>query len=275
MVALTADLHAKNSNPESEADDASCKRPRLAPDDDAEMTDAPDTATKIGQVDLEPASVSPHANTPVNAEPDATIVPAPAAVNGANVDIDEIARCLEEEEATAAAARAAAGEATAEAGVAQPVPSLEDSVMDGDSFALLDFSIPVGAGAQATIAPSNKKLDLALVAKHLEASLPAVERVAGRNVAVLLGNTGVGKSTLLQALAGRAVTRRRFVPGAGLVDGDAMDCSTAEDGDARWVWDAAEPLKGFGIGHEQVSETKCIRHWASTDDSIMYLDAPG
>lgn len=275
MAAVTptpADLHTKNSSPESESDDASCKRPRLAPDDDAEMTDAPNTTAKIGPVDLEPASVSSHASTPVNAEPDATIVPAPAAVNGVNVDLDEIARCLEEDEATAAAARVAAGEATTEA---EPVPSLEDSVTDGDSFALLDFSIPVGAGAQATIAPSNKKLDLALVAQHLEASLPAVERVAGRNVAVLLGNTGVGKSTLLQALAGRAVTRRRYVTGAGLVDGDAMDCSTAEDGDARWVWDAAEPLEGFGIGHEQVSETKCIRHWASSNDSIMYLDAPG
>ena len=222
------------------------------------MTEVCDTATPIvSKMNLEPAAPS-----------------APGA-NVANVDLDEIARGLEEEEATAAAARVAAGDVTPEAEAAQAAPSLEESVMDGDSFALLDFSLPVPAGAQATNAPSNKKLDLALVAKHLEASLPAVESVAGRKVAVLLGNTGVGKSTLLQTLAGRAVTRRRYVPGAGLVDGDAMDCSTAEHGDARWVWDAAEPLEGFGIGHEQVSETKCIRHWASTDDSIMYLDAPG
>ena len=40
-------------------------------------------------------------------------------------------------------------------------------------------------------------------------------------------------------------------------------------------WRGAGRRKASGVGHEQASETKCIRHYARDEDSVVYLDAPG
>ena len=49
----------------------------------------------------------------------------------------------------------------------------------------------------------------------------------------------------------------------------------AESLPERLVWDVQDPLDGFSVGHQKSSETKCLRHFAQTDDSVVYLDAPG
>jgi hypothetical protein len=212
-------------------------------------------------------------------------VPMPDAVqDSSRVDLDLLVRTLEEDERAQAAARRAQAVDAAEAAAAEEAAAAASepaaSAFDSDSFAVLDWG-QAEAGLDSAQAPAadvpNKRLDLGLVAQHLEASLPSVERVAGRKVVLLLGNTGVGKSLLLQALAGSKVVRRRHAPGSGpcpmdLSEGAAPPRADAEE---RWVWDVADGLEGFDVGHEQASETKCIRHYAQSDDSIVYLDAPG
>ena len=193
------------------------------------------------------------------------------------VDLDDLALCLKDEEMAKVAARHSEAANAAQAAAAAE-PLAVEPICDGESFGMLDFTITGSGPSMApTVDPPNKKLDLGLIASHLEASLPSVKRVAGRKVVLLLGNTGVGKSLLLQALAGRAVVRRRYSPSTGLApeaNADAMDTEPAAP-EEKWVWDVEEPLEGFGVGHEQASETKCIRDYSEGDSSVVYLDAPG
>ena len=232
----------------------SCKRPRVMHDE-----------------------LMPDAEPPVNlAVPTAAMVPDTV---HSRVDLDVLALCLKEEEWAEAAARHNEATNAAQAAAAAE-PAAVEPICDGDSFGMLDFTMLESGASTASappVDPPNKKLDLGLIASHLEASLPSVKRVAGRKVALLLGNTGVGKSLLLQALAGRAVVRRRYLPSTGLApeaNADAMDTEPAAL-EEKLVWDVEEPLEGFGVGHEQASETKCIRHYSEGDDSVVYLDAPG
>ena len=235
-------------------EDPSCKRPRVMHDE-----------------------LMPDAEPPVKLAVQ-TAAMMPDTVRS-RVDLDELALCLKEEEMAEVAARhSEAANAAQAAAAAEPVAV--EPICDGESFGMLDFTM-IGSGPSMAstppVDPPNKKLDLGLIARHLEASLPSVKRVAGRKVVLLLGNTGVGKSLLLQALAGRAVVRRRYSPSTGLApeaNADAMDTEPAAL-EEKWVWDVEEPLEGFGVGHEQASETKCIRDYSEGDDSIVYLDAPG
>ena len=218
----------------------------------------------------------PDAEPPVNlAVPKAAMVPDTV---HSRVDLDVLALSLQEEERVEAAARHSEAANAAQAAAAAE-PAAVEPICDGDSFGMLDFTmLESGSTASAPpVDPPNKKLDLSLVASHLEASLPSVKRVAGRKVALLLGNTGAGKSLLLQAIAGRTVVQRRYLPSTGLApeaNADAMNTEPAAL-EEKLVWDGEEPLEGFGVGHEQASETKCIRHYAEGDDSVVYLDAPG
>ena len=279
-ISVSADTQA--SSPESDEADgnSTCKRPRTVHYD-------------------EPVTFADSAMAAAGATLGNTGAEAEAACSRMN--LDDLASRLEKEEesqntarreaASAAAAAAAAASAAAAATAAATVAAAANveataplaggpGIFDGESFAMLDFSmVDEGSSASKMVPPAdapNKKLDLGLVAKHLEASLPSVERVAGRKVALLLGNTGVGKSLLLQALAGRNVVQRRYAHSAcaappEAADPDAMDVSDPEPPagslEERWVWDVEEPLEGFGVGHEQASETKCIRHYTRAEDA--------
>jgi hypothetical protein len=199
------------------------------------------------------------------------------------IDLDALLKDLEEKEKKQdAESKREAARAAAEARVtATPTESTAHDGMDLNSFATIDFSsAEVPATGLASL--GRKSLDLAAVASHLDGSQSAVDFVTGRKVVLMLGNTGVGKSLLLQALAGRTIVQRPYRPCCGVLpanEEDAMElCDAgppAESLPEKWVWDVQDPLDGFSVGHQKSSETKCLRHFAQTDDSVVYLDAPG
>ena len=109
-----------------------------------------------------------------------------------------------------------------------------------------------------------------MLGRLIAAAEPTLPHLVGKNVVVMLGRTGAGKSTFVHTVAGRPLHRRQY--------------RSAEDGTERDVFEAEAPLEGFVIGHEQASQTKCIRHfvrdggapaYAEGDPAVVYLDSPG
>ena len=88
-------------------------------------------------------------------------------------------------------------------------------------------------------------------------------QVASQNVIALLGNTGSGKSTLIQAISGKRLHRvvHSHESAAGIIS-------------ERQVFETEdEALDGFQIGHTMVSETSHMHVFEQ--NGTIYLDSPG
>lgn len=158
-----------------------------------------------------------------------------------------------------------------------------------------DDDLDTDFGMGALKLEQRKHLDLHLLADLIKASWPVLEHIKGKDVVLLLGNTGVGKSLLIQAVSGREIRRKRLqsrpldagsdagsanqqlstvVPELLHTQGGSSSVSQGEAGTGRLVWEAVNPVPGFEVGHDQASKTKSFRHWTSAS-SVVYLDAPG
>ena len=80
-----------------------------------------------------------------------------------------------------------------------------------------------------------------------------IKNLQDKNVVLIIGKTGVGKSTLVQLLNGATVER---------------------DGHAYKVMEDASFLPDFVVGHHQASTTKCVRSYHGASD-LVYCDMPG
>lgn len=178
--------------------------------------------------------------------------------------VDEEEREANAQKETEALETAAAEEASADTA----------SMNDCDPYSAQDFNPEFfSAPGRISQAGSNKKLDLHLLVRLVNESLPVLKHVKHKDVVLLLGNTGVGKSLLIQAVAGGNVQRRQYLNKIGSLE--AQENSEPIDRMAKWVWDVDDPVPGFAVGHDQVSETKHIRHYIPESNSVVYLDAPG
>ena len=181
------------------------------------------------------------------------------------INLEEIMNSIIDGEAVERREEAAKVAKAMQKGAGAPHPPFQ---MESNPFDKPDFNPNLASFSPALMeeSSSNKKLDLHKLAAHIEASLPALQHVVDKDVLILLGNTGVGKSLLIQAVAGRPVRRKSYCSGVGS-HGEQLD------GPSRLVWDVEDPMDGFAVGHDQWSETKSIRPFCT--DSVVYLDAPG
>lgn len=140
---------------------------------------------------------------------------------------------------------------------AAETPGVGTEAVDGDGgLDSLDFCM------EALNVADTKTHNLHSLADYIKASEPVLEHVVDKDAVVLLGNTGAGKSLLMQAVAGRTPVKRKKAAG--------------EHGSAREVWDVDNPLEGFAVGHKAESETSKIHHYTpNSEPNIVYLDAPG
>lgn len=120
----------------------------------------------------------------------------------------------------------------------------------------------------------SKSSDLNLVLKNIESGEPMLEQVTGRDCVLIIGKTGTGKSSLIQALAGKKFAETEY---------KSFNNHDISDVVKKVVYEAVDPLPGFHIGHEKKSKTSTIECYDPNDDGIyakkglktMFVDSPG
>lgn len=110
--------------------------------------------------------------------------------------------------------------------------------------------------------------DMDLLRSCIEKGSRVLQQVEGKDVVLVLGKTGVGKSLFIQGVAGKKIVQ---VHHATEVSGRTV---------YRNVYEAEDPLIGFDIGHKKVSETRsinCFTHAGAAQGKrdTIYLDSPG
>ena len=95
----------------------------------------------------------------------------------------------------------------------------------------------------------SRQFDVNLVVKSIERGEPVLEQVRGKDVVLVVGKTGTGKSTLIQAIAGRKLIETEY--SSTFIQQRSTPLNTV----GKVVYEAVDPLPGFEIGHVKMSKT--------------------
>jgi GTP-binding protein EngB required for normal cell division len=136
-----------------------------------------------------------------------------------------------------------------------------------------DFSSDEEDYAETQIARfsfSSRPFNMKLLRDSIENGGPTLERVRGKDVVLVIGKTGTGKSTLIQGIAGKKLH--------SAVHTTTWFGQTVE----KAVFEAEEALPGFEIGHAETSMTKHINCYVrqqvestTQEGEVVYVDSPG
>ena len=129
----------------------------------------------------------------------------------------------------------------------------------------------------------SRRFNANLVVESIERGQHVLDQVEGRDVVLVVGKTGTGKSTLIQAIAGRKF--QKYEHTCSFNQKSEMITAT------KIVYEAEDPLSGFEIGHEKMSKTASIgcydpfefepfpsgseNHTRGLKSQLLYVDSPG
>jgi energy-coupling factor transporter ATP-binding protein EcfA2 len=146
-----------------------------------------------------------------------------------------------------------------------------DSMTASNQSSEYDFSSEEEDDAETSISFSSRPFNMKLLRDSIENGGPTLERVRGKDVVLIIGKTGTGKSTLIQGIAGKKLH-------------STVHTTPWHDESVRKsVFEAEEALPGFEIGHAKTSMTKHINCYVrqqvdtTTQEKteVVYLDSPG
>ena len=149
--------------------------------------------------------------------------------------------------------------------------------------------------------PSNqisKRFDADLVVKCIQRGEPTLQRIDNRDCVLVVGKTGTGKSTLIQAIAGKKIQATQLDHSDEDIHQHTTGFMNPNNAPRkRIVYEAVDPLPDFEIGHEKKSKTTSINcydydpnqdtqrmdiasrlysHPSSSElSNIMFVDSPG
>ncbi|CAJ1966719.1 unnamed protein product [Cylindrotheca closterium] len=113
----------------------------------------------------------------------------------------------------------------------------------------------------------GRSFDINMLKESIETGSKILEHVTNKNVVLVIGKTGAGKSTFIQGIAGKELHETVHVT---MCDGKAVEKS---------VYDAKEALPEFIIGHSKSSQTKAFCFFVPPKqdgkEEIVYIDTPG
>jgi len=152
-----------------------------------------------------------------------------------------------------------------------------DDMMSVETFDFSSADSECGDGHEGTNTSNNGNLsrpfDAKLVVQGIERGEPVLDKVDGRDVVLVVGKTGTGKSTLIQAIAGRTLQETKHT--CGIVRGNEITVD-------KIVYEAVDPLVGFEIGHGKTSKTASIGCYdappcvdKAEGAGLLYVDSPG
>ena len=113
----------------------------------------------------------------------------------------------------------------------------------------------------------DTSFDMQILQSSIEQSTEAFDLVRGRDVVMVVGKTGVGKSTFIQGIAGKRIY--------------TVDHTSQSYGETatKTVYDAQDALDNFEIGHGKVSKTRSLNAYLHKNltkgTEYVYLDSPG
>jgi energy-coupling factor transporter ATP-binding protein EcfA2 len=140
------------------------------------------------------------------------------------------------------------------------LPSAVKDDQDSDCFSFESINDDLDLGMEVA-----SSFDIKVLQKSIESSAKALEMVRGKDVVMVVGKTGVGKSTLLQGIAGKKI------------ETSVYEATFTGDKALKQVYDVKDTMAGFEIGHDAKSMTSHLSAFLRSDDNseTVYLDSPG
>ena len=114
------------------------------------------------------------------------------------------------------------------------------------------------------------KLDLEKLFHYIECQQEAQQELRGKEIVMLMGQTGTGKSTTIHFLAGHKMVEKEVAQETIIEHGQRSRKKMT----TKKVLKSIQPIDGINIGHDMKSETLFTRIYKSQSGQI-FCDTPG